>query len=35
MDLMRMPALVDISRLEVRREQVNDAFNIRVNLALE
>jgi hypothetical protein len=35
MDLMHMPALADISRLEVRREQVNDQFNIRVNLALE
>jgi hypothetical protein len=35
MDLMRLPALAGISRLEVRREQVNDQFNIRVNLALK
>lgn len=34
-ELIRMPVLAGISRIEVRREVLNEVFNIQVNLALE
>ena len=35
MELVQMPVLEEIERLEVRRETLNEEFNISARLALE